>query len=105
MKPSFRLGVYKNWRGVWGVSEGELKKRILPIVRVMDVGEESIIMSYGIKLKKRIHDNENKVNKIIDEVKKDMENEACFEVYAYSLTESEESVIVPLKIWKKYFGD
>ena len=29
MKLSFRLGVYKNWRGVWGVSKGKLERELV----------------------------------------------------------------------------
>ena len=45
------------------------------------------------------------LNSVLDETKKDIENEACFEAYSYSLTESEESIIIPLRIWKKWFGN
>ena len=90
------------------MSEGLLKKQIekkmfwspvmVPAVDV-ETGEKTIA-PMNIRIV-----SEFALWKIIDKAKKDIENEAVIEIYAYSLTESEESMVIPLRIWKKWLGD
>ena len=76
------------------MTEGELKKHVNELHFMLHVTSEHDIRQIREVFKS-----------IIDEAKNDIENESCFEAYSYSLTESEESIIIPLRIWKKWFGD
>ena len=67
------------------MTEGELKKRIRNAQDMNIYAVDSCL-------------------EIVDELKKDLESKADFEVYSYSLTESEESIIIPLRIWNEWFG-
>ena len=89
------------------MSEGELKKRGQNEYPLCEVCSKVTLPNPAQSCYDARHKYPSDCPKDIwfDEAKKDIENEACFEAYSYSLTESEESIIIPLRIWKKWLGD
>ena len=91
------------------MSEGELKKRLFAKLKTFcvhspEVDETGEVIDQYIHPSSRATTDEEK-KQIVDEAKNDIENEACFEAYSYSLTEAEESIIIPLRIWNKWFDN